>query len=113
MVRLSAKHFAYGRGLSREGCRPNRKPLAPLPRGFEVDMDEAPARGEARARVEAETEKPNRSRVRRVKVHLTFAYSASPNASVLWFAISMSKAAPSRYFDRVAPPTAQLCSALR
>ncbi len=30
-----------------------------------------------------------------------------------WFAMAMSKAAPSRCFDRVAPPTARLCSGLR
>lgn len=39
--------------------------------------------------------------------------AAASKATGSWFAMAISKAAPSRCFDRVAPPTARLCSGLR
>jgi hypothetical protein len=41
------------------------------------------------------------------------ARAAASKATGSWFVMAMSKAAPSKCFDRVAPPTARLCFGLR
>ena len=85
--------LAGERGLGREG-RPRRKALSPLALRAEVDVDEV------RTRIEAEAEET------------PFAGTCS-KATGLWFDMAMSKASPSRRFERFAPPTARLGSGLR
>ena len=91
---VDSQDLARRRGLGHEGNGTHREPLAPLSRRTEIDMDEP------RARVEAEAEEPDLAR-RRLE------------ATGSWFAMAMSKAAPSRCLERVAPPTVRLCSGLR
>jgi hypothetical protein len=80
------------------------------PDQFELALEDLET---AMAVIHAEEDAEDRAAKRPAKPRNPTSRAAASNAAGSWFVMAMSKAVPSMCFDRVAPPTARLCSGLR